>query len=292
VFPWIPCPFPTDADCLGPDVAAGGACRRAKCAAPREAWRPQQKADSTQGCYKQKVDQLHSRLTAGGAPAGLLRWSASCSPEDAWNGCDKGGWLIWMAACSNLPIDALLRVGLACVDRALLRLDGPVAKQLRIALDDVAERDVQACSHAAHLGKALASAPPSSYRSSTTDHHLAAAKATAWIARATEAFVAAHARDEASRAQLALQRATSHGVPPAMMMPPASALVWLPHAMPHEPLHDALGFVVDAVAQAVTQSARATASRPDAQAVEQAELELADLVHDALNPLLQEHAGS
>ncbi len=222
-------------------------------------------------------------LDLAGAPLALIDWLASLGDDEdeAWDGCDKGDWMVWLAACSGLSLDDVLDASYRAVHHVVQRIEGGHGLEdalARIAThadqDDLASvvRDCEAATEGVETG--YRRAPPPGARH--------AAQAVAHLARAVEALDAALAADQAIRSNEALVAAGTLGVPPALMMRPQGTPLLIPSLIEADPIQQELAFAVAASAEALERAARALAKDQDDAMLEDAEGELSDLMHEAL----------
>lgn len=230
-------------------------------------------------------------LDLAGAPIALIDWVASLGDDEdeAWDGCDKGDWLVWLAACSGVSLDDVLDAACRAVRHAVRQLEGGHGRQLEDALMRIAKHaDQDELSAVVRDCEAQSENVETSYRSAPPPGAAHAAHAVAHLARAVEALDAALAADQAIRSNEALVAAGTLGVPPTLMMRPQGTPLLIPQAIERDPIQQELAFAVAASAEALERAARALAKDQDDAALEDAEGELSDVMHQVLTPIRAE----
>ena len=233
---------------------------------------------------------LSASITQIGGPSELVAWledTATSDDDEHWDGCDRGDWLIWLAACDRIGVDQLVAAARRCAELARESLaerpPAPLLAALATARDS---DDPDELADAARGCEELADSAPHSYRAAATGAVEHLARAAALVLRAREALLAASAQDEALRLREALERAAAVGVPPALLQRPASGPPRLRQGESDDPIQQELAYAVAAAARSVAESARALASPTRGRrGLEQAESTLADEVHRRLSDL-------
>jgi hypothetical protein len=142
-------------------------------------------------------------------------WVAEQTPNQAWNNCQRGDWLLWFS--SKLGIDKKMIVKAAC---QCARLTLPYTKDPRVLkcievteLWCIGQIDISAVRHAATAADAAATAADAAYAAAAATaadaaaadaaYAAATAAATAATAAAADAAYAAYAADAAYAAATA-----------------------------------------------------------------------------------------
>jgi len=232
-------------------------------------------------------ESIERALDLAGAPAELVAWVAEVGADDAWDGSDKGDWLLWLAACEGVALDDVVQAAHLAVHRAVTMMQSKQADALRAALQSL-EGGEQPPSATIETVRKRAEAAPASYRSQPEAGYVAAARAVVHLATTVEAIEAAIARDEGLRNTEAIAAASIIGVPPVMMTRPQGALRLVPTAIANNQVQQELAFAVASAARAVEHVACAIARDRDGPELEEAEGEVSDMIHETLDPARDE----
>lgn len=129
---------------------------------------------------------------------------------DLMRACPKAGWLPWLAAVANIPMDLIVgSVGLSIENIA--EGDALLKSSLEEAYEAVASvGSGQACIAAAERCEAIVKDPPTTFRGAG-DNGIKLMSATAYVLRSAEAVTAVMARDEANRMNRARAQVTRFG---------------------------------------------------------------------------------
>ncbi len=231
-----------------------------------------------------------SSLQTAGAPAALSRWVATLDePWTAWEQCDRGDWLIWLAAVEGVPVAALVDAAAACAERAVAAVEtgrGPLAEAIAAARP---RASAEACAAAAERCQQMAAGErPQSYRTAGPARYARAATAAAHAARAAEGLLLSEARAGGERDAEGRERAAAVGAGAMIIVPtkhrgPAR----LPLDAPaDDPMAEWLRYAVDAAAQAAVDAVRALPRHPAAdRSLGTVEEELSEIVFELLDPI-------
>jgi hypothetical protein len=216
--------------------------------------------------YAGGVSTIPDLLAWAGAPEGLGAWARTQSSAeselldvddaalgDLLRACPKAGWLPWVAAVANIPMDLIVAsTGLAIETSG----DDPETKR---ALEEAYAAVTGAgsgeeCLAAAVRCEAIAKDAPTTFRASGNEGTKRMA-ATALVLRAAEAVVAVMAREEANRMSRARSQVARFGggvsawvarsdTPIVLAMPPVTG------GEPEPPTPE-LAFACDALGRAM-----------------------------------------
>ena len=207
---------------------------------------------------------LSSLLERLEAPEKLLVWASSTDQEGAWSACVRGDWMVWVAACSRVPVRPLLQAACDCVLEAVLAMSAgtePLTRAVELAR---LAGPAKECRAAAKRCDQAAAAIPANYRSAVAPGYRAAARAAAWVARASDGLSTAEVRAETRAWEKAHQysigmniiaHATLSKHPRAMRVDGSAA--------PDDPAQEQIAYAVAAAAQALAQAAIALAPRKE-----------------------------
>lgn len=220
------------------------------------------------------------------APEELVLWVEEAGDDEAWEGNDRGDWSIWMAAALGLPIGRVLDVALGALRVLRQRFDRPASALATIdaTLAAAAREDGQALLSLAAEVERVGEAGPSHYREQVPPGVHALARATALMARAVEARLAARATLESQLSLEALTRAGSVGVPQFVMQRDIGELT-VASASPGEPVFEPLVYALDAASEAMREAARAVVGEDEGR-VEEGDAEVADLLFEPLDEMI------
>ncbi len=100
---------------------------------------------------------LVRKLRRAGAPSDLLMWIDTLElDENPWEQCDRGDWLIWLAAVAGAPVVALIDAAAACARRALKVVKKEERAPLKTAIRAARKREsADACGEAAEACELL-----------------------------------------------------------------------------------------------------------------------------------------
>ena len=127
-----------------------------------------------------------------------VRWVGDKSPQDAWETCHRGDWMLWAAAQSSVDRRVLVAAACDCAELSLRFLPAGELRPAKEAIDTAREW----CSGGATLGqvrKASASAyaasayAASAYAASASAYAASASAYAAYATYATYAAAAAYA---------------------------------------------------------------------------------------------------
>ncbi len=229
------------------------------------------------------VDDPTARLRRAEAPRDLLGWTTGRTLDALWDECDRGDWLVWLAAVERVPVVALVEAAVRCARQAVVALPsdsrrGPITEALKAA-DELTSS--QRCGERAAACETLVNQPSlASYRAASPTPLEWAAAAAGCAARAAEALLAAEARREGERDAEGRLRAVGIGVGDQIIsrgdFPP---LVF-------EPDDELMALCVHAAASAVGYATRALApGSPSLEQLEAAEGELSEIVFERVDPV-------
>ncbi|MCA9624752.1 MAG: hypothetical protein KC731_37270 [Myxococcales bacterium] len=227
---------------------------------------------------------MKARLERYGAPPELAAWLRDVGAADAWDGSDKPEWLLWLGAAAETPVEQLLEAVGGVVRSVIEGYPEP----LRAPLDGVFANlrgEVDALAAALQQAEGYGHGPPASYRHAPPAGYVHGVRAAVLFGRATEALVAAEARLAAVEGQAALERAAAVGVPPSLMTRRLDPLVLRPVGPGAGPLQQELGYAVALASDALEEASLALAGGHDGVALEEAEGELSEFMHTALEDL-------
>ncbi len=233
--------------------------------------------------------RLGRRLRRAGAPTDLVQWIDSLPlDDDPWQQCDRGDWLIWLAALAGAPVVALVDAAVASARRALKVVKkgrAPLKKAIRAARDRVS---ADACGGAAEACEMLGPhGRGDDYRSTAAPSYESAAAAAAHVARAAEALLVADAHLAAENMRDADERGAVLGVGSQSTMGPRRQSPTLELGA-SGPGAEALSFAVDACAQAALEACEALLPEiPSERERERIEAALSEIVFDALDPIYE-----
>ncbi|MEM1031362.1 MAG: hypothetical protein AAGN82_13520 [Myxococcota bacterium] len=232
---------------------------------------------------------LEAALRRAEAPDELIAWVEEAGEQEAWDGNDRGDWSLWMAAARGVPIGRLHTVALDALAVLRARFDRPPAllQTLDATLQAAATADGTVLLARAEESEALgaASSPVGAdYRVQAPPGARALARATALLARAVEARLAARAALEQQLGLEALVRAGSVGVPQFVMQPAIGELTIF-SASRDQPSFAPLVYALDAAGEAMREAARAVAGDDDSR-TEEADAEIADLLFESLDRMI------
>jgi hypothetical protein len=221
-----------------------------------------------------------------GAPDALVEWVDEAGYQDAWDGCDKPDWLVWMGAAAGLPVAVLLDGVASALDHVLAdlppRTRAPLLELMRLADDD--DNPVELETLLARI-EAAEDGHIETYRRPPVAGAASATRATTRYARAREALAVATARATAAEELTALDRGAAIGVPATLMtrrMWPLGISNASTDAVRH-PIVDAIALATDALEEASRSFAG-----DDLDDLEGAEGELSDHIHEVLDPARRE----
>jgi len=229
----------------------------------------------------------HEALLQIGGPDELVKWleQSDDSTQD-WDGCDRGDWLIWMAASEGVPLDALLEAAARCVRRAVARVPKTV-RGIRSLFRKVCAADTsEELSELIDRCRQLELGPADNYRAPNVAGVREAVKAIGWLARGRDGVAAAEAVDWAERSNRGLHLGGILGVPPELVTRGMKGPLRLDiRNLDSGPGWQQVAFSVAAAAKAVETAATALAADDSPRALERAESHLADIVHEQLGAL-------
>ena len=228
---------------------------------------------------------MREALSLAGAPADLIRWVAEAADDaEAWDGADKGDWIVWLACCDGAAVDEVLLATTDVLSRLAERLPGERSEAVRDVVHAVRHgSDPEFLERAVKRCTALAG-PRESYRTTTSHAEVHSARAAVLIAQAAEALAAAFAGEEAQRNSEALHRAGTLGLPPTMMTRAPASMQLVPQRLEEDAVQQELAYVVAAMAHAMEQAALALADElDDEEARMRAEGSIADDLHAVLS---------
>ena len=152
------------------------------------------------------MTELSGKLKSMNACHEAVEWVADQSPYDAWRKCERGDWMLWIAAKLEIDRKIIVQAACDCAEQSLRYTDDPrPAEAIRIARlwcigkADISEvRAAYAASDAASAVAAYAAAYAASAATAAAYAAYAATAAYAAYVAATAADDAAYVADDAA----------------------------------------------------------------------------------------------